>query len=177
MKTRKLTTCAIIIALACVASVIKLYRFPFGGSVTLLSMLLISLPAWIYGTRTGIVSGLCYGIIQFALGPTFISLPQFFLDYILAFSIMGLGGIFKDSSHSLIKCYVTAAISRWAAATLAGLAWVAAGSTVWDGWNPILYSMAYNGAYISAEAILTLAIVSLPQMKNMLGYLKEKALV
>lgn len=172
MNIRKITVCALLIALACVASMIKIYHFPFGGSVTLLSMLIITLPVWLYGTKYGIICGLIYGLIQFALGPYFISVPQFILDYVLAFSIMGAGGIIKGRENSLIRIYSLAVVLRWIMATLAGLAWVAAGSTVWDGWNPIFYSMVYNGAYIFTEGILTLFIISLAPMKKALDYIR-----
>lgn len=175
MKMRRITVCALCIALATVLSMIRLYRFPFGGSVTLLSMLVITLPAWIYGSKTGILSGLLYGLIQFVLGPTVVSIPQVILDYVLAFSVMGVAGLVNTRKHSLIKGYSLAVLARWVIATLAGLAWVAAGTTAWEGWNPILYSMVYNAAYIFAEAIITIAIISMPPMKKALDHVKNQA--
>lgn len=176
MKIRKITTCGLFIALATVASIIKLYSFPFGGSVTLFSMLVITLPAWIYGPSTGILCGFVYGIIQFSLGPTMVSIPQVILDYALAFSIMGIGGFVNKGKHSLIKSYSLAVLGRWVIATLAGLAWIAAGSTAWDGWSPLPYSMAYNAAYIFAEALITLIIIWLPPMKKALEHIKSQAI-
>ncbi len=176
MKIRRITVCALCIALATILSMIRLYRFPFGGSVTLLSMLVITLPAWIYGFRTGTLSGLLYGLLQFVLGPTVISIPQVLLDYVLAFSVMGVAGLMNNRKYSLVKGYSLAVIARWIIATLAGLAWVAAGSTAWEGWNPIPYSMVYNGAYIFTEAILTLVVISTPPMKKALEYVKTLAI-
>lgn len=173
MKIRRITVCALCIALATVLSMIRLYRFPFGGSVTLMSMLVITIPAWIYGFRTGTLSGLLYGMLQFVLGPTVVSIPQVILDYVLAFSVMGVAGLVNNQKNSLIKGYSLAIIARWIIATLAGLAWVAAGSTAWEGWNPLPYSMAYNGAYIFAEALLTLIVISTPPMKRALEYIKN----
>ena len=40
MTTQQLVTCAVALALAYVTSYIKLFKLPFGGSVTLFSMLL-----------------------------------------------------------------------------------------------------------------------------------------
>lgn len=179
MKAKKITICALCISLATVLSMVRIYRFPFGGSVTLLSMLVITLPAWFYGTKIGAVSGLVYGLIQFVLGPTVISIPQVLLDYVLAFSVMGIAGLanlLKNKKYSLLKGYVLAVIMRWIIATLAGLAWVKAGSTAWDGWNPILYSMAYNGAYIFTEAIITIIIILIPPIKNLLDETKNKVI-
>ena len=176
MKMRRITVCALCIALATVLSMIRLYRFPFGGSVTLLSMLVITLPAWFYGAKTGTLAGLLYGLIQFVLGPTVISIPQVILDYVLAFSVMGVAGFVNSQKHSLIKGFSLAVVARWIIATLAGLAWVAAGTTAWEGWNPVLYSMVYNGAYIFTEAIITLLVISTPTMKKALEHIKNQAL-
>ena len=174
MKIKSIAVCSLCIALASVLSMIKLYQFPFGGSVTLLSMLVITLPAWIYGFKTGTLTGFLYGMVQFALGPTVISIPQVILDYVLAFTVMGVAGLIKNKKNSLVKGYSLAVVARWVIATLAGLAWVAAGTTAWEGWNPILYSMVYNGAYIFAEAILTLAIISMSPMRKALERVKEQ---
>lgn len=176
MKTRKLTTCALCIALATVLSMVKLFHFPFGGSVTLLSMLVITLPAWIYGVGTGIIVGLAYGLIQFVLGPTVISVPQVLLDYVLAFSVMGIAGLMKEKRHSLIKGYIIAIFARWIIATLAGLVWVAAGMSAWDGWNPLPYSMAYNGAYIFSEAVISVIVIMMPPVNKVLTSIKSTAL-
>lgn len=176
MKMRRLTVCALCIALATILSMIRLYRFPFGGSVTLLSMLVITLPAWIYGVKTGTLTGLLYGLLQFVLGPTVISIPQVILDYVLAFSVMGVAGFVNNQKHSLIKGFSLAVIARWIIATLAGLAWVAAGTTAWEGWNPILYSMVYNAAYIFTEAIITIVVISTPPMKKALEHIKNQSL-
>lgn len=176
MKIRRITICALCIALATILSMIRLYRFPFGGSVTLLSMLVITLPAWIYGARTGTLSGLLYGMLQFILGPTVVSIPQLLLDYVLAFSVMGVAGVVNNRKNSLIKGYTLAVIARWIIATLAGLAWVAAGSTAWEGWSPLPYSMVYNAAYIFTEAAITLIIIAMPPMRKALEHIKNLAL-
>lgn len=175
MKIRKLTTCALCIALASILSMIRLYRFPFGGSVTLLSMLVITLPAWIYDAKAGILSGFVYGILQFVLGPTVVSIPQVIFDYVLAFSVMGVAGFVNTGKNALIKGYILAVIARWVIATLAGLAWVAAGSMAWEGWNPVPYSMVYNAAYIFTEAAVTLIIIAMPPVKKVLEYVKNLA--
>ena len=69
LTARKLTFCAIAIALGTVLSNVKLYSFPFGGSVTLLSMLFICLPGCWFGAGTGIITGVAYGILQLLIDP------------------------------------------------------------------------------------------------------------
>ena len=65
LTTQQLVTCAVALALAYVTSYIKLFKLPFGGSVTLFSMLFIVLIGYWYGPKVGILTGLVYGIFQF----------------------------------------------------------------------------------------------------------------
>jgi len=175
MSVKKLSFCGISVALAAVTAMLKLFSFPFGGSVTFFSMLFVVLPAWFYGIGAGTVCGLVLGLIQFALDPYVISIPQFLLDYLLAFSVMGIAGLFQKSPHGLLKGYLVAVLCRWIIATLAGLAWVAAGFTAWENWSPIPYSMVYNGAYIFSEAALTVLLLCMPPIQKTLNYARGQA--
>ncbi len=82
MTTRQLVFCAMAVALAFVTSYIKIFRMPWGGSVTLCSMLFIVLVANWYGVKTGILVGLAYSILQFIQEPFVLSLFQVCCDYI-----------------------------------------------------------------------------------------------
>ena len=169
---KKLSISAIFIAVATITSLIKIFSFPFGGSITLCSSLFIIMPAYICGTYYGIISGLTMGLINYIMGPYFLSIPQFLLDYILAFSVMGLAGIFRNIKNGLLIGYIVAIILRWIVATFAGLMWVEAGSTVWDNWNPILYSMVYNAIYIFAEGLISIIIISIPKFNEFIDKYK-----
>ena len=57
---RKFVVSAVFIAMAFVLSFIKIFRMPLGGSVTLFSMFVISLPAYFYGAKHGFVSAVIY---------------------------------------------------------------------------------------------------------------------
>lgn len=160
------------IALAAVTSLIRVYRFPFGGSVTLLSMLFIMFPAWMFGVREGMICGLLYGLIQLAMDPCIITPLQVIMDYVLAFSVMGIAGFWKDAPGGLLKGYLAAVLARWLMASLAGLVWVSLGYTAWEGWSPLPYSMAYNGAYIFTEAAVTAAVLCIPAVKKNLERIK-----
>lgn len=175
MSAKKLSFCAMSIAMAAVTSMIRIYRFPFGGSVTLLSMLFVMLPAWLYGVREGVICGLLYGILQYFMGPCFISVPQFLLDYVLAFSVMGIAGLWKDRKHGLLIGYGAAVVARWIVATAAGMVWVSLGYSAWEGWSPLPYSMVYNAAYIFAEGILTEILLLIAPVAKALQAVKEKS--
>ena len=174
--TRRLTVCAMCVALAAVTSMIKVFELPLGGSVTLCSMLMIVLPGWIYGLSAGLLCGLVYGILQFVLGPYVLTLPQVLFDYVFAFMVMGLSGLFCRMKNGLIPAYIVAVIGRWIMATIAGLIWVSLGMTIVEGWSPVPYSMAYNGSYIGAEAAVALVILMVPSVRRGLERIKAQAL-
>ena len=90
---KQLAVSAICVALAFVTSNIKLFSFPFGGSVTLLSMLFICLIGYWYGSKAGILTGIAYGLLQLIVDPYVLTLPQLLVDYPLAFGALGLSGI------------------------------------------------------------------------------------
>ena len=73
LTTRQLVFCAVAMALAFVTSYLKIFTLPWGGSVTLCSMLFIVLVANWYGVGTGITVGLAYGILQFIQEPYVLS--------------------------------------------------------------------------------------------------------
>ena len=112
--------CAVAMALAFVASYIRIVNFPFGGSVTLFSMLFICLISYWYGTGVGILTGLAYGILQFLQEPYVLSLFQVCCDYILAFAGLGLAGLFSKSKNGLMKGYIFGILVRGAFHTLGG---------------------------------------------------------
>ena len=114
MSTKQLVFCATAIALAFATSYIKIIKMPWGGSVTLCSMLFIVLVANWYGVRAGVLVGLAYGILQFIQEPYVLSFFQVCCDYILAFAALGVAGFFAKSSKGLLKGYLAAVLARGA---------------------------------------------------------------
>ncbi len=97
ISTRQMVFCAMAMALAFLTSYIKLFSAPWGGSITLCSMLFISLIGYWYGVRAGVLTGLAYGILQFLQEPFVLSFFQVCCDYVLAFAALGLSGLFFKS--------------------------------------------------------------------------------
>ena len=174
MSAKQLAFCAVALALAMVTSMIKLFRFPFGGSVTLFSMLFICLIGYFYGPGTGILTAVAYGVLQFILGPYIYTPIQVVVDYPLAFGALGLAGFFWKSKDGLLKGYIIGVVGRWVFSVISG--WVFFGEYAWDGWAALPYSLCYNGAYIFAEAIITIILISIPPVKKAINYVKNMAL-
>ena len=121
LSTKQLVFCAAAMALAFITSYIKpVGEMPWGGSVTLCSMLFIVLVANWYGVRTGIFVGLAYGILQFIQEPYVLSFFQVCCDYILAFAALGVAGFFAKKKHGLLKGYIAAVVARGVFHTLGG---------------------------------------------------------
>lgn len=177
MGTRQLVFCAMAIALAYVTSYLKLFSLPWGGSVTLCSMLFIVLIGNWYGVQTGIFAGLAYGIMQFLQEPYVLSFFQVCCDYILAFAALGVAGFFAKSSHGLLKGYIAAVIARGAFHALGGyLYWMDYMPENFPQSLKAVYPIVYNYSFLLAEAMITVIIISIPAVVKGLGQVKKSAL-
>ena len=174
--TKQLIFCGVAIALAYVASYLKLFNLPFGGSVTLFSMLFICLIGNWYGPKAGIMTGLAFGILQFLQEPYVLSLFQVCCDYILAFGALGLAGLFWKSKNGLVKGYILGILARGAFHTLGGyLYWMDYMPDNFPQALASLYPIIYNYSYILAEGILTIIVILLPPVSKALLTVKKTA--
>ncbi len=112
-ETKQLVFCSAAVALSVVTSFIKVYTFPFGGSITLCSMLFVCLIGYWYGPRISLTTGLAYGLLQLVTGPYIVFPLQVLVDYPLAFGALGLSGFFWNSKHGLIKGYLVGVLGRY----------------------------------------------------------------
>ena len=198
---RQLAFSAMAIAAAFVTSEIKLFHLPFGGSITLFSMLFLVLIGYWYGLRAGLMTAIAYGFLQLVSDPYIISIPQMLVDYIFAFGALGLSGLFSKSKNGLVKGYIVGVLGRYVMHMISGLIFYTAytgdfagnaaaiwASTLYNmsyiffgayaadyGMSAPVYSLVYNGIYLSVEAVLTLIILYLPPVKKVMGQLKTMA--
>lgn len=174
LSIKQLAFCAMAIALGTVLSNIKLFHFPTGGSITLLSMLVICLPGYFFGVGAGILTGIAYGVLQLLIDPYVLYPMQLIVDYFLAFGALGLSGLFANSRHGLIKGYLAGVLGRYVFAVISG--WIFFGAYAWEGWDPLPYSLAYNAIYIFAEAFATVCILCIPPVQNAIGRIQKMSL-
>lgn len=159
MSTRMLVEAGILIAFAQVLSYIK-YEMPYGGSVTLGSMIPVLFFAIRWGVRPGLLAGLVYGFLQFALGTKFSYHPLgIFLDYIFAYGCLGFAGLFRKNLSNTIASMAIAFSSRFAFHYLSGI--ILWASYAPEGMSPYLYSLLYNGSYMLPELLISALIISL----------------
>ena len=160
---RQLAFSAMAIAAAFVTSEIKLFHLPF----------LVLIGYW-YGLRAGLMTAIAYGFLQLVSDPYIISIPQMLVDYIFAFGALGLSGLFSKSKNGLVKGYIAGVLGRYFFAFLSGMIFFGAYAADY-GMSAPVYSLVYNGIYLSVEAVLTLIILYLPPVKKVMGQLKTMA--
>ena len=150
-KTKRLTESAMLIALAVVLEIVGrtiIPPMPFGGQLTLVSMLPIVLISYRHGVKWGLTAGFAYSLVQMALGADTVTAafqPGYFgdgtmignaiimclFDYVLAYTLLGLGGCFqnkiKHSGISLMCGSLVALSCRY-------LAHIVSGYVLFAGW-------------------------------------------
>lgn len=196
-KTKMLTESALLIAMAIVLELVAkafIPEMPFGGQVTLVSMLPIVLISYRHGVKWGLLSGVVYAALEMVIGAKTVAAafqPDYFgsgvlivnallmclLDYVLAFTILGIGGCFRNKIQnpglSLCLGSIVALGCRYLCHILSGYilfgsyaewfftqegfpAW---GANLVATLNPQLlalaYSVVYNGMYMIPEIVFT----------------------
>ncbi len=195
MKTKKIVVCAMLVALASVLSVFRPFSLPFGGGITIASMMPVCLIAIIYGNREGLISAFAFSIIQMFLGASTISaaflpgeeqmilgkaLLMCFLDYTLAYTVLGFSGVFMKKVKAKP---LAASLGALLTTTLRYLAHILSGYILWGSYAEwffsqegfyafggkilgafsgnalaLIYSVIYNGLYMIPEIIITAAV-------------------
>lgn len=199
--TVRLVESALLIAIAAVIELISKtlgLELPFGGTITLASMFPIVLIAYKYGTKWGLLSGSAYSLVQMLLGAKTVSamfLPGddqmvlwqaiciCLLDYVLAYTLLGLGGIFKGKFK---KPAAELALGAFVALFLRYLVHIVSGAIFYGAYAEwfftqegfysigekilgtfsgsslaIVYSIFYNGLYMVPEIILTTVVAAI----------------
>lgn len=175
--TKQLVFCAMAIAIATVIStVLKLPSLPFGGSVTLFSMLVICLVGYWYGPTVGLIAAVAYGVIQFITGPYVVHPIQVILDYPLAFGALGLSGFFSNKKNGLLIGYVAGVFGRFVMHQISGfIFYTEYVGDLHGNLLAILSSTIYNLSYLLPEMIVTIILLAIPAVSKALARIKITA--
>jgi thiamine transporter len=147
---------AIFTALGTALSTIVIYVMPQGGSITLASMVPIIWLTLRRGPKVGIATAVLYGGIQFAIMPYAISPIQVFLDYFLAFGVLGIAGFFPR--YPVVGASVGVSL-RFVMSFISGVVYWA--PVYAPNVDPYVYSAFYNGSYMLPELLITVFVVIL----------------
>lgn len=185
-KTKMLVEGAVMVALAAVLSYIRVFHLPWGGSVTLLSMLPVAVYSIRHGVGAGMMVSFAFSLIQLGQGmldglfgwgltPAMLA-ACIVLDYVGAFTVLGAAGAFRSKGIAgQLGGIILAVALRFGFHFLSGVViWHSFGE-LWDGFyteNEWLYSLLYNGCYMLPEMIFTvvgaLALLKIPQTRKII---------
>ena len=173
-RTRMLCEGAILVAMAQILGYLKLWEMPWGGSITL-SMLPIFLFAVRWGLGNGLAAAFVFGWCQLLGDGGFaLSWQSMLGDYLAAFTVLGLAGLFYGKKGGIFWGTVVGSVARF-------LVHYVVGATVWAMYmpeeffgmtmtSPWIYSLLYNGFYVAIDMVLCLVVFALAY-RPLHGYL------
>ncbi len=170
--TKVLAEIIVLAALSAALYTVRPFSLPYGGSVTIGSMVPVMWLSLRRGIRAGFISGAIFGIL--ALPIDILLLPyspvanpfQAVIEYPIAFGVLGLAGLFH-------KKYAIAGVSI--AMFIKFLLHYLVGAFIWvyvydfpPEWGQFLYPVVYNGSFLLIEYIIsTILIVALVETKTL----------
>lgn len=160
--TKTIVFGGISVALSFALSFVKVYSSPFGGSVTLASLLPICVFAYTFGIAPALFAGVTYGMLQFFQSPSLYTYATLFLDYILPFSSVVMTAVARkfiknETAGLLIGIFLTCAF-RFACHFGSGIIFFNAGYIVsgLPADNAFIYSFCYNAIYLVPDTLITI---------------------
>jgi thiamine transporter len=163
---RARTEGAVLVALGFVLSFVKLYELPNGGSLTP-AMFPIILYGLRWGLGRGLAAGFVFGLMQLLFDGAYAwGWQSMILDYLLAFTPLGLTGLFKGKAWGIFHGTVIGCLGRFIVHHISGVTIYriiepteVPGFGTFD--NAHLYSLVYNGSYMIPNMILALLLAAL----------------
>ena len=163
LRIRALCEGAILVALAFILSFVKLYELPNGGSLTP-AMFPILLYALRWGLPRGLIAGFVFGLLQLIFDGAYAwGWQSMVLDYLLAFTPLGLAGLFKGKAWGIFPGTVLGCAARFVIHYISGITiyriiepTAVPGFGTFD--NAHLYSLVYNGSYMVPNTLLALLL-------------------
>lgn len=162
--TRMLTEAAMMVALAQVLSYVKLAEAPNGGSITP-AMLPILLYAVRWGAKPGMLAGFVFGLLQLIFDGAYAwGWQSMLLDYLVAFTPLGLAGLFRGKKWGIFVGSVLGCAARFAVHFISGVTIykiVAPTEFLNKTYSsPALYSLIYNGSYMLPNALIAIVLAA-----------------
>ena len=162
---RALTEGAVFVAAAQALSYLKLWRMPWGGSITL-AMVPMIVYAVRWGLGPGLLAGFVLGVLQFSFDGGFaLGWQSIIGDYLLAYMALGAAGLARGKKNGIFIGAILGGLARF-------LVHYVVGATVWAEYmpetffgmtmhSPWFYSCLYNLAYMLPNIIITLVVLAL----------------
>ena len=170
---KKLAVCAMMVALSFVLSLWTPFQFwPQGGSVTFGAMVPVVLISLLFGVKWGLGCAFTNAVLQMLMGlssamswgltPT-VLLLCILLDYILAYTVIGLAGCVRGNPDKPWNDGVRAAVGsvlvcllRYGCHFLSG--WALFGAFAEEGYTALGWGLFYNMTFMLPETIITVIL-------------------
>lgn len=149
---------AVFVAASIVLSFIKIFSMPQGGDITI-DVIPLLIMSFRIGIKGGVLACISNGLIQLLLGLNYIGFCNnaisvigcIFLDYLLAYGIIGLSSFFvrlmkKRNTATICIASTLVLLLKYFCSILSG--WLIFGDYAWEGFHPLVYSILYNGSYM-----------------------------
>ncbi len=165
----RIAECAVFIAMSVALSYCEFELMAFGGDISFCMVPLFIL-CYRNGLVYGVTSGAVFGFLKCLLGGAIgWGLPSILLDYVLAYSAVGVAGIFKGKRKFLEVAALLGCFARFIIHFISGLTiYKIMVPTAVEGLealgefsNPVLYSIVYNLAYMLPSTVLCVVIIAL----------------
>jgi thiamine transporter len=177
-RTKVLAEIVVFAALSAVLYAVRPYTLPFGGSITLGSMVPVMWLSLRRGVRVGVVAGVIFGVLALLIDILFlgassiIATPvQAVLEYPVAFGIVGLTGMFHRNTVTF--AVAGAAISVF----IRFIIHYFVGVFVWfyvytfpEQWGQWSWPAVYNGSFLSIEFVISAILLAILVRRGTLKY-------
>jgi len=161
---------SILLAVTFVLNQITLLKMPHGGSITAFSMVTLFLVGYLFGPRQGVLAGMAYGLLDLTINPYVVHPIQMLMDYPLALGAIGIGGLLRNQKYGMITGYLVGVLGRYLVIVISGI--IFWGMYAAEGFNAVTWSFFYNMTYMLPEAVTTVAILMIPQVRNLFDRFK-----
>ena len=185
-RTFNLVLAGVMIAMGTALGFVKPFELPYGGAITLCSMLPVMFFSYRCGLKWGLSAGLVFSVLQLLFGldalkgiSAMMVVGSIFLDYILAFTVLGLAGMFRgkiknDAAAFTLGSFVSMMLRYFCSFLSGWVLWASFYETAdMQGFIAtffpalgnlsgtalaVVYSLVYNGSYMIPEIILTCVV-------------------
>ena len=168
-RTRALVYGALSLTASFVLSYFKLFSMPFGGSITLVSMLPLMLYAYAFGPGYGFTAAFAYALLQIVQGAWIVHPVQFVLDYFAAFLCLGIPSLFPDALSVGVS---VGGLARMLVSTVSGAVFFKDGGIEYGIANPWLYSFLYNAMTIGVDTLLCVLVSRVKALRSLADRMK-----
>jgi thiamine transporter len=167
-ETKVLTEIIVLAALSGVLYTIRPYTLPFGGSVTLASMVPVMWLSLRRGVYAGLMAGAIFGVLALFIdilflgaGNIIVTPIQVILEYPIAFGVLGVTGVFRRKSMFFVI------LGAGVAVFIKFLIHYVVGVFVWYyvyefpiEYGRYLWPAVYNGSFLAIEFIISAVVLA-----------------